>query len=823
MTKTLRGIALRFFKTNKFITWTSVFSTILSVCLVIVMVSYATNAERSLREEVQKMYGEMDLSVGYEAKLNKSVNQDLINSFRSNKDIDMLSPVIITHLKVDTLQGEIYSVGVENDNLAKSRYHFKQNLQENSVIMNKSLAEALRLEIGQKVSIEDNEFTVTEIIEDLNASGLTPDILLFTKQTVQKLVKQETGETKEATYVLIKANEQADTLLLASELRKYDNGLRIDIAEEDEFLKSNVQSLKVFIFSLTFLMLIITALLIISNFELFLYKYKNQFAILRSMGATTKQLSKIILIQSSIITAAGTIGGFLLALISHQYMKPWLEAIFLFDVPKVSFNYIESLIVAFVSGMIIQVFMLIPAYKCSRLLPILIMQQNENRDFGYKKIRKIIGFALLFIALLLICIGKAMMGVASVLLGAIILLISIYLLFPIYIGTILTWFLPVIKKTLGNVSYIAIKNLVPQVRKNTFVILTVSAMMTIAVFGSVMLKTIQQNEENYLKEQYPTSIVLTSRLGYDSNIEQEDLKKKVQTISGVIEVSSRSTNNSAEIMDEEGTKAIDYSLVDFIKMEQQGIIPKMEDDSENLIVVSERFLKENGLKVGDSIDMGLFSNQKQRTDFVDTLTIGAVITNLTDADAYIDWKNKKFKNDFTKFSAMYISSDNEKQTVQALETLKRQYPELQINVYQQSVEKANKMFLQRWSIFIGVMVVILICVMLGVFSTLGNNIYSKRKEFAILRTISIDRKGIKKVILTQINLYLVIGLVLGIVAGLIFTTVILLIDSGQISIYYSLIIGIGVTMFLVGNSIFIPIATKLSRKKISLELTEDNK
>ncbi|WP_445668995.1 FtsX-like permease family protein [Niallia sp. FSL K6-0212] len=111
----------------------------------------------------------------------------------------------------------------------------------------------------------------------------------------------------------------------------------------------------------------------------------------------------------------------------------------------------------------------------------------------------------------------------------------------------------------------------------------------------------------------------------------------------------------------------------------------------------------------------------------------------------------------------------------------------------------------------------------GVFSTLGNNIYSKRKEFAILRTISIDRKGIKKVILTQINLYLLIGLLLGIVAGLIFTSVILLIDSGQISIYYSLIIGIGVTMFLVGNSIFIPIATKLSRKKISLELTEDNK
>lgn len=80
-----------------------------------------------------------------------------------------------------------------------------------------------------------------------------------------------------------------------------------------------------------------------------------------------------------------------------------------------------------------------------------------------------------------------------------------------------------------------------------------------------------------------------------------------------------------------------------------------------------------------------------------------------------------------------------------------------------------------------------------------------------------------KVILTQINLYLQIGLSLGLIAGLIFTAVILLIDSGQISIYYSLIIGIVAALFLVGNCIFTPIATKIGRRKVSLELTEDNK
>ncbi|MDL0437535.1 MULTISPECIES: ABC transporter permease [unclassified Niallia] len=828
MMKTIQGLALRFFQKNKFITFSSVISVLLSVFLVVVMVAFATNAERSLREEVQKMYGEMDLSVGYNAELSKNVDRDFISALQTNKDIQKISPVIINQLKVDKLQADIYSVGLENDYLAKSRYHLKEDINENEVMMNESLAESLQVKAGQKVGIEGREFTVTEILEDLNASGLTPDMLIVSKPTAKELVKHRSGQHVEATYVLVKAKKNVDPLLLANDIKKYDAGVRIDIAEEDEFLKRNVQSLKIFIYSLAFLMLIITALLIVANFELFLYKYKNQFAILRSIGATTKQLSNIILIQSSLITIAGTIGGFLLAIVSHQYIQPGLEAIFSFHLPTAAgYNYKESLMIALASGMIIQIFMLIPAYKSSKLLPLKIMQENEKNDFSYRKTRRNIGFGLIFIALLLICIGKVMpktegTGVLCIFIAALFLLSSIYLLFPVYLSAALIGVLPIIKKLFGNVSYIAIKNLVPQVRKNTFVMLTISAMMIIAVFGSVMLKTIQQNEINYLKEQFPTSIVLNSRLVYDSMIEPKDLEKNVKEISGVQKVSSQSTTSGAVIIGNDDDPNLEYTLADIKGMEQQGIIPKMEDDSK-LIVVSEAFLEKHGLKVGDSIDLGLYSEEKQSPVFLDTFIVGAAVKNLPNADAYIDWENTSFKEEFTKFSAMYITSNDEKQTVQELEALKQQYPELQVNVYQQSVEKANELFLQRWSVFIVVMVVILVCVMLGVVTTLGNNIYSKRKEFAILRTISVDRKGIKKVILTQVNLYIIIGLLLGIIAGLLFTAVILLIDSGQISIYYSLIIGITAALLLVGNSVFLPIASKIGKKKISLELTEDNK
>ena len=48
------------------------------------------------------------------------------------------------------------------------------------------------------------------------------------------------------------------------------------------------------------------------------------------------------------------------------------------------------------------------------------------------------------------------------------------------------------EKIFGRNTFVAIKNLIPQVRKNTFVILMISTMMVIVVFGSTIFKTMQK-------------------------------------------------------------------------------------------------------------------------------------------------------------------------------------------------------------------------------------------------------------------------------------------------------------------------------------------
>ena len=48
------------------------------------------------------------------------------------------------------------------------------------------------------------------------------------------------------------------------------------------------------------------------------------------------------------------------------------------------------------------------------------------------------------------------------------------------------------EKIFGRNTFVAIKNVIPQVRKNTFVILMISTMMVIVVFGSTLFKTMQK-------------------------------------------------------------------------------------------------------------------------------------------------------------------------------------------------------------------------------------------------------------------------------------------------------------------------------------------
>ncbi|MED5244652.1 MULTISPECIES: FtsX-like permease family protein [Priestia] len=816
------------FKANKFIVFSSILSIAISATLVLSMVLFSFNAQNTLKNQMKQAYGEMDLSVGFNMDQSNVLTPKLVNEIVQNKKVNKVSKVSIAHLNVNKMDTAIYTVGAENNYLPKSRYHFTEDLNEESVVMNKGLAKVLHAKIGDKILIENKKYTLVETVDDLTATGSAPDMLILNQKVVKSYIQAKDNRKAEATYLLIKAKKNVNTLTLANQIKSYDKDLHIDIAEQDYGVKSNLQSLHLFIVVLSVLVLIVTSLIIISNFELLLYKMRNQFAIMRSLGASTKQISKIIMIQSTVINITGISLGFILNFLSQRTLYSWVEKLFNIPTTPSEFNVGAAISISILAFIVIQLFLFVPAYRSTKVLPLKTMEENEKLNYSYSKVRVTLSKVLVGIAVFLI-IGSQVLptrgtyGPAMLLISAVLVLLAFVLVFPIWLPKILEWFfLPYGQRLFGQEFYISVKNLIPQVRKNTAIILMISSLMIIAVFGSVTLRTIQISQLEQLKKDFATPILIETRID-NSKINSMEFTKTVEELSGVKSVSNFSTLGLAELQTEGKKVDMNYAVVDLKRLQAQGLMAHLNSKTpSNGLILSERFAQQSHLKVGQTVPVGEFSNETQIVESKGTFKVIAIEKQLlNNADAYVDWNNQKLLD--VIFYTLYVDSEHIKNTVNELEELKSQYPEIKISNYEQSVKEANKMFYQRWGIFILVIATLVASTMVGVFNSLANNIYSKRKEFAVLRAMGVTPKGLRKVILSQVNLYIGIGLIIGIIMGLLTTFILLLVDPGEFVIDYKVIITVSLLMLAGSTLIFWFVGNKILSQELSIELTNDNK
>ncbi|MEW9702292.1 FtsX-like permease family protein [Paenibacillus sp. SI8] len=832
--KSLRGIAFRFFTKNIFVAVSSIFSVAISVALITSMMLFAFNAKESLHKEVVNTYGNMDISVGYNANQNKAIDNDLLDFVASNHGIEQSSNVLVTRVKLSELNmSEIYTVGVENDSLVKSKYHFQNNISNAGLIVNERLAQTLNLKKKNTVEIENKMYTVEEVIKDYDAAGVVPDIIIMSRNNVKKIISDTTGRVVDASFILIKVQPQLDPLTIANQFRKQFTDLRIDIAKEDESVKSNLNSLNKFLIILSVLLLIVTSLLIIANFDMFLYKYKNQFAILRTLGATSKQLFEIAFIQSSIINLMGAAGGLLVSYLFHNLMQGWLGSLFSSENPKSSFNFIYAVLLTLGCIIIIEFFMLVPSYRISKMLPIRIWRENEKLDFSRMKTRRKIGKFLFFLSLVVIFIAlmatllDEKMGALFIVFPSILLILSLALLMPVYVPSIFIFLLPIIKFLFGRISYVAIKNVIPQVRKNTLVMMSITIMIIISIFGSATLKTVSNNAVQYLEKQYATNILATSRLGYNSTIDHIELKKAITSIQSIESVTEISTPSRAVLIKDNSQSNFDYILGDLEEMSREGLLPSLLGGDKNKVVFTNDYAQKYHIKIGDEVSLGLYSSETKNVIPTGKVVVANLVDKIagTSLPAILDWSNETYNNKFTIFNKAFIKSKNSEETLHALEKLQKEYPELNMNSLEQSLKDAQEISKQRWSIYRVFIFVITLCVMVGIIETLISNIHSKRKELAVLRIMNIGKNGVRTIIFTQIILYLLFGIIFGGISGILLTFTMNLIDTqaGVVSFDFTNLIEIITLMLGMTTCVFVPFANKLTKTNIANELTNDNK
>ncbi|MBU9673350.1 ABC transporter permease [Planococcus sp. CP5-4] len=827
--KSLNQLAFRLFRENKFLVFTSVMSIAIAVSLVLTMALFTVNAKQTLQDDLRKMYGDMDMALVYSDNNPVEDEQELVQLISDHPSTVAVSQALVTQTYVEPLGGDVYTLGIENDPIAKSRYKTSVDLTEDTVAITENLAGSLKLSVGDQIEIENDSFEISEILKNAEGTGIAPDMVIFALERAKLFHKDAAPFLKnETTALMVKTAEETDLTAMANEVKKIQPELRVDIIEEDETAKNNLNSLTLFIGILSMLVLIVTAIMVISNFDLFIYKNKNQFAIMRALGAKTEQLSNIIRIQSTMITAAGALLGLAIAYAADQFLQPILGKWFSVALTQMPFAWEVAIPVLAIASLVIQLFLYIPVLKSSKILPLRMLQENEELDFKHTGMRKT-AIKFLWISSLVSLLFGVILAVEEnarailILVGGFLLLASLFLVLPMWLTKLLNVLIPVSGKLPSRNLLIALQNLKPHVKKNSFVILSISVVMIIAVFGSVMLSTVKQNNTDYINEQFPTSLVITSRI-HQSEINPVKLSEEVRTEVQGAQVATVSTFGGAELLVDDGTMSFDYTLGDLKALESANIIPEIgKEDLASAAIISPLFAEKHNLQVGDSLKLGIYSDEKQGAEYVVTMVVSAVSDAIDDGEVLFDWQAKALNTSSTNFDKAYVNTYDESAAIDSLETLASMYPELMVNTHAASIEEASDMFVQRWAIFILVLIILIVSVMAGVLNTLVNNILSKRKEFAVLRTIGVRPIGIVKIIVSQISFYLLIGLVFGALCGLVFSVIVSLIDSGSIAIDFSLMMWVAASMWGGSLLIFVPVGWAIGNKKISMEILSDNK
>src|SRR5690606_11440144 len=102
-----------------------------------------------------------------------------------------------------------------------------------------------------------------------------------------------------------------------------------------------------------------------------------------------------------------------------------------------------------------------------------------------------------------------------------------------------------------------------------------------------------------------------------SEIDPIHLSEEVRNQVQGAQVASVSTFGGGELFVEAGTRSFDYTLGDLKALESMKVISEVgKEDLATAAIVSPVFAKQHDVKVGDSLEIGIYSDEKQRAEYV---------------------------------------------------------------------------------------------------------------------------------------------------------------------------------------------------------------
>jgi putative ABC transport system permease protein len=671
--------------------------------------------------------------------------------------------------------------GLESLNYVEG--HLPRSPAEASI--DKAAAEASDLKLGEEIKLigqgSVETFRLVGFTQLGSASFGGASIAQVTLPVAQRLTRKE-GRFDQ---ISVAADDGVSPATLKRRIEKaMPAGVRVETGKESadrasEEIRDNLSFLQTFLLVFGFIAVFVGSFLIYNTFSISVAQRVSEFGMLRTLGASRRQILTTVLVEAAAIGLLGALlgigGGFLIA----AAINALFEAVGI-DLPTTSLV-LESrtVVVSLVVGVLVTfVSSLVPALRSTRVPPIAAL--HSFRPAPTRR-RRLVNLAL---SLLLGAAGLAMVligllgdgdaaGRAGLMgAGAVAIVFAVSLFSPRLVpplATVAGWPLERLRHLTGR---LAREN---AQRNPSRTAVTAAALMigvALVAFVTVFAAGLKSTVAQVVDENFAGGLVIQNSDGFSPipNGAAEAAEKVpgvelVATIRGaqakVVENGSPGPTAQVNAPSSDIGEAV---AIEWVK----GGPGTLRDLSDGEAIVSDDFAGSQGLEVGESFQLLTQTRARPRFRVVGEFdsklgVFGKVL--VTQAVMARDFRQTQDLIDFVE-----VEEGADAEQVQALLTkgVEVAFPVAEVLNQQELKESREDQINQLVMLVYALLVFAILISLFGIVNTLALSIHERTRELGMLRAIGMSRRQVRTMIRYEAVITALIGALLGLVLGVVF-------------------------------------------------------
>ena len=657
---------------------------------------------------------------------------------------------------------------------------------DDEIAIDKATAEDEGFELGDTVRIAakeaSREYAVVGIatLGDVDSFG-GATMALFTLPEAQRI----TGKQGQFDQISVAAAEGTSPEQLAANLTA---ALPDSVKAEtgDQNVESNQEDigeltgfLKTALLIFAGVSLFVAAFLIFNTFSIIVAQRTREFAMLRTLGASRRQIVSSVTLEALVMGLAASAVGVVAGIGFAPGAQALLKALQI-DLPS-SGTVIatRTIVLGLALGTALTVLSaLLPALRATRVPPITGLREGAvletPRGRGRRTAAGVALTALGLVAMLLGLFGALSPGEVWIGLGAGLVFIGVTLLSPQLVTPIASLVGRPLERLRGTPGQIARENAVRNPGRTATTAAALMIGLALVSFVSVFAAGLRGSIDDAIDKTFAGDLILSHTDGFsDIPVKAEE---RIRDLDGIETVSAYRYAQSEVV----GTGEDGYmSLVDPATA-PEVLTLDWRDGSQELLssmgpndaVIDENWGEDNGFEVGDSFEAKTASGEviaytvtgtfKDATDF-----IGNYAASDANAEAYGEDTNAT-----NVFVNLADGADPAAVRTAIDDALATDFPTVQT----QDQGELKDSIAEELNGLLGIVYALLLLTVLvslfGIVNTLALSIHERTRELGLLRAVGTSRSQVRRMVRYEAVITALIGAVLGAILGVVFAVVV---------------------------------------------------